>query len=80
MARVPVFSRHKQTASPCYGGGKGCEKRKVGCHSVCDRYKKWQSQELAKKDEAYRLYKTNRVTEDYVVGRIREAKKKMRRS
>lgn len=54
----------------------GCEERKVGCHSVCEGYKKWQAQELAKKNEAYRLYNANRLTDDYVVEKIREAKKK----
>ena len=72
MARVPVFSRHRRTMPPC----KGCEERKVGCHSVCDGYKKWQAQELARKDEAYSLYKTERIAEDYVVEKIRDNKKK----
>ena len=76
MAKVPEFARHRRSTPPCLG----CKERKVGCHSVCDGYKKWESQELARKDEAYRLYKTERVTEDYVVERIRETNKKMRRS
>ena len=76
MARVPVYSRHKRTEPPC----KGCEERKVGCHSVCDGYKKWQEYESAKRIEAHRLHRSEAEARDYVVTRIRTMKAKKGRS
>ena len=65
MARVPEFARHRRTIPPC----KGCEKRRVGCHSVCDGYKGWQEQELKRKEEAYTLYNGRREADDYEIKR-----------
>ena len=76
MPRVPVYSRHRRKPPPCYREGKRCEKRVVGCHSWCKDWKEWKEDDLKKKEEAYHLYRIEQTTEDYVVEKIREAKKK----
>ena len=32
-----------RTKPPCYGDGKGCADRHVGCHADCQAYKDWQA-------------------------------------
>ena len=76
MARVPIYSRHKRTDSPCMG----CEKRKVGCHSVCDKYKGWKEGELQRSQQANHLYVAEKLANDYVVKKIRTMKAKKGRS
>ena len=76
MARVPVYSRHRRTTPPCMG----CEKRRVGCHSVCDGYKGWKEGELKRMKQANDLYVTEKVANDYVVTKIRNMKSKKGRS
>ena len=80
MSRVPVFSRHKRTDSPCYGGGKGCDKRVVGCHSTCEKWKEWKTDELKRMEYANDLYVTEKLANDYVVKKIRSMKAKKGRS
>ncbi len=70
MARFPVYSRHRRTEPPC----KGCEERFVGCHSGCDKYKSWKAQELKRSKEAYQVYITEKVANDYVVQKIKDIK------
>ena len=80
MARVPVYSRHKRTDSPCYGGGKGCDKRVVGCHSTCEKWKEWKQADLERIKQANSLYVPEKLANDYVVTKIRNIKAKKGRS
>lgn len=70
MARIPVYSRHRRTTPPCMG----CEKRKVGCHSVCDGYKGWKEGELQRMKQANDSCFGERMANDYVVKKIRNIK------
>lgn len=71
MPRVPMFTRHKRTIPPCMG----CEKRRVGCHSVCDGYKGWKEGELQRMKQANELYIADRLASDYVAKKIRSIKR-----
>lgn len=76
MAWVPVYSRHRRSTPPC----KGCEERVVGCHSVCEKYKDWKTDELKRMEYANNVYVTEKVANDYVVKKIRSMKAKKGRS
>ena len=79
---VPMFSRHKRDASPCYGDGNGCTERVVGCHSKCDKYKEWRTRELKRKDEAFNNYKAEKEARDYTINSIinlKNGRKRQRR-
>lgn len=80
MVKVPVYARHKRTDSPCYGGGKGCEERKVGCHSKCKKWKEWKQADLERIKQANDLYVPEKLANDYVVKKIRNMKAKKGRS
>lgn len=47
--------------APCYG----CETRKDGCHSDCEKYEEWKSQ---RKKEQQEIKKQNQI--DYTIRRV----------
>ena len=46
---------------PCHLDGNNCDRREVGCHAVCEDYKKWKA-ELDAKNEHKRKEKAKTQT------------------
>ena len=67
-----VYGALNAIPSPC----KGCEKRSVGCHSSCARYKVWTCRINAEKERIWNAYGVERMMEDYEVRRNERKKKR----
>lgn len=64
MSSYMVPNRHvmPRPKSPCYG----CEDRKVGCHSVCDKYIQFHEARIAESKHLYFTNKSAILANDYL--------------
>ena len=68
----PVFPRYDY---PC----KGCDKREVGCHSVCEKYLAAQAANDKRRKDVRRIAKAQDDYDDYKQGVLHHIRERSRR-
>lgn len=75
MLNSPRTIFRRQPKNDCYG----CESRKVGCHSTCEKYATFQKENLEDYTNIRRAYMGERKAERYTVDQKKEiARRKSR--
>ena len=63
MSNIPrKFIYHKKP-SPC----KDCQKRFVGCHSSCEDFAKWKTEEFDEKKKVFKEWRKQNDAEEYKI-------------
>ena len=76
MSNIPRTCYYRQKMSPC----KDCQKRFVGCHSSCNDYAEWKTEEYGERDKVYKEFFEQHPIEDYKIKlRINLNRKKRRK-